>query len=639
MRRGPGERLPAEHGHGSTRSAGRPARASGSTAASRPARWSARTTTRWSPRSSPTRPTPGRGRPPPGRGAARRRCCSARSTNRDQLDRADGPHRGRRRRRRRLRHRVARPPPVARRSAPDLRSSPPRRWPSPTAGVGRPRRCCAGDPGRVAQQPDASRRSSASASHVVALPPRPRRRGASTSPSTAIPWSRPRTSTDDRRATTGRAARSPRCSRRTARCASTSPPRYPSTRRGRPRRLARRADARQRCCACSSTSATQVVAGQALLTMEAMKMEHTVVAPAAGTVAEVLVPPGQQLDSGQTAREDRVVSDGPRGTRPIRIANCSGFYGDRISAAREMVEGVLARPIDVLTGDWLAELTMLILRKAAAAQRRGRLRRHVPDPDGAGARHVRRPRHQGRHQRRRAQPGRLRRARSATSATRLGLDGQRRPRRGRRPARPHRRPAAAAAPTSTPAQPFTATAVSANAYLGGWGIARALAGGADVVVCPRVTDAAVVVGPAAWWWDWAVDDWDRARRRRRRRPRHRVRRADAPAATTRSSTSSPSLAKPLGFPIAEIDRDGNIGDHQAPRHRRASSTSARSPPSCSTRSGPPAYAQPRRDHPLRHDPGQRGRPRPGALVGTSRLAGAGRRPRSASTTRAATATG
>ncbi len=45
---------------------------------------------------------------------------------------------------------------------------------------------------------------------------------------------------------------------------------------------------------------------------------------------------------------------------PIRIANCSGFFGDRLSAAREMVEG---GPIDVLTGDWLAELTMLILAR------------------------------------------------------------------------------------------------------------------------------------------------------------------------------------------------------------------------------------------------------------------------------------
>ena len=51
------------------------------------------------------------------------------------------------------------------------------------------------------------------------------------------------------------------------------------------------------------------------------------------------------------------------GGRPVRIANCSGFYGDRLAAAREMVDG---GPIDVLTGDYLAELTMLILAKAQA---------------------------------------------------------------------------------------------------------------------------------------------------------------------------------------------------------------------------------------------------------------------------------
>ena len=45
---------------------------------------------------------------------------------------------------------------------------------------------------------------------------------------------------------------------------------------------------------------------------------------------------------------------------PVRIANCSGFFGDRLAAAAEMVRG---GPIDVLTGDWLAELTMLILAR------------------------------------------------------------------------------------------------------------------------------------------------------------------------------------------------------------------------------------------------------------------------------------
>ena len=42
----------------------------------------------------------------------------------------------------------------------------------------------------------------------------------------------------------------------------------------------------------------------------------------------------------------------------IKIANCSGFYGDKLSAAKDLVEG---GPIDVLTGDYLAELTMAIL--------------------------------------------------------------------------------------------------------------------------------------------------------------------------------------------------------------------------------------------------------------------------------------
>ena len=51
--------------------------------------------------------------------------------------------------------------------------------------------------------------------------------------------------------------------------------------------------------------------------------------------------------------------------------------------------------------------------------------------------------------------------------------------------------------------------VTANAYLGSRGIIKALELGADVVVCPRVTDAAVVLGPAAWKFGWATNDWDR----------------------------------------------------------------------------------------------------------------------------------
>src|SRR3990167_1448940 len=60
-----------------------------------------------------------------------------------------------------------------------------------------------------------------------------------------------------------------------------------------------------------------------------------------------------------------------RGTRPLRIANFSGFFGDRASALTEMLRG---GPVDVLTGDYLAEVTMLVLAKT-----------RLKDPEGGYA--------------------------------------------------------------------------------------------------------------------------------------------------------------------------------------------------------------------------------------------------------------
>ena len=59
---------------------------------------------------------------------------------------------------------------------------------------------------------------------------------------------------------------------------------------------------------------------------------------------------------GEGTASERVMSG------VLRVGNCSGFYGDRLSAMREMLEG---GELDVLTGDYLAELTMLILGKDA----------------------------------------------------------------------------------------------------------------------------------------------------------------------------------------------------------------------------------------------------------------------------------
>jgi hypothetical protein len=200
-------------------------------------------------------------------------------------------------------------------------------------------------------------------------------------------------------------------------------------------------------------------------------------------------------------------ADGPR--RPVRIANSSGFYGDRGAAAQEMVEG---GPIDVLTGDYLAELTMLILWKARAKDPSAGYARTVlsqlePVLGTCLDRGIKIVNNAGG-----LNPAGLA-ADLQALAGRLGLHPKIAyltgddllPRLGDLMASGQplahldsRQPLAAAA----------GMPVTANAYLGGWGITAALAAGADIVICPRVTDASLVSGPAAWWHGWARDDFD-----------------------------------------------------------------------------------------------------------------------------------
>jgi Acyclic terpene utilisation family protein AtuA len=194
--------------------------------------------------------------------------------------------------------------------------------------------------------------------------------------------------------------------------------------------------------------------------------------------------------------------------RPIRIANCSGFLGDRPEAAREMVEG---GPIDVLTGDYLAELTMALLWKLRQRGRPGYAASFLTQIEPVlgrclddGIRIV-------------VNAGGLDPAGLATAlgdlADRLGLSPSIAyvtgddvlPRLGEL--------AASGAElrhldTGERLVDADIEPVTANAYLGGWPIADALGRGADVVVCPRVTDASLVVGPAAWWFAWPRDDVD-----------------------------------------------------------------------------------------------------------------------------------
>ena len=133
-------------------------------------------------------------------------------------------------------------------------------------------------------------------------------------------------------------------------------------------------------------------------------------------------------------------------------------------------------------------------------------------------------------------------------------------------------------------------ALTANAYLGGFGIKAALDAGAQVVVTGRVTDAALVVGPAAHRFGWEPGDLDAL--------------AGAVVAGhviecgTQATGGNyaffervPGLEHP-GFPIAEVEADGSSTITKHARHRWSRSPSAPSPPSCSTRSAGPAYANP-----------------------------------------------
>jgi hypothetical protein len=177
--------------------------------------------------------------------------------------------------------------------------------------------------------------------------------------------------------------------------------------------------------------------------------------------------------------------------RPIRIGNASGFYGDRRSAVHEMLTG---GPLDVLTGDYLSELTMMILgRDRMKDPRRGYAKTFLPQLEAGlglalerGVKIV-------------ANAGGLNPAGLADAlrelADRLGL--------ALRVGYVTGDDLLDRADELGLGAPMTA-----NAYLGGWGVAACLRAGADVVVTGRITDASLVVGPAAAAFGWARDDFD-----------------------------------------------------------------------------------------------------------------------------------
>jgi hypothetical protein len=260
-------------------------------------------------------------------------------------------------------------------------------------------------------------------------------------------------------------------------------------------------------------------------------------------------------------------------TRAVRIANCSGFYGDRFSAAREMLAG----PIDVLTGDYLAELTMLILWKARRKDESlgyaTTFLRQMQDVLGTclerGGRGRLRPQPRG-------WPPRLPSSPDARVAYLTGDDLA--------PAvRDHRPTARVHQPRHRRRWPRPNSVVTANAYLGGWASRRpgGLARHRDLRPGHRREPGhrarCLVHG-------WARDDWDAPV------PRRAGRIECGPQATGGNHSFTGDHRPPVpGFPSpgrAEQQRH-----HQARRHG-GSSRSAPSPPSCSTRSANPPTSTP-----------------------------------------------
>ncbi|AKF79030.1 exopolyphosphatase [Myxococcus fulvus 124B02] len=222
---------------------------------------------------------------------------------------------------------------------------------------------------------------------------------------------------------------------------------------------------------------------------------------------------------------------------PLRIGNASGFYGDRFSAVREMLEG---GQLDVLTGDYLAELTMLILgrdrmKDPATGYAKTFLRQMEQCLGLALEKKVRIVANAGG-----LNPAGLAEALRALN-DKLGLKA--------RIAHVEGDDLSGSAEELGLGSPITA-----NAYLGGWGIAECLRAGADIVVTGRVTDASLVVGPAAAHFGWKKDDWDKL--------------AGAMVAGhvlecgTQATGGNYSFFKEIdvrrpGFPLAEVFADGS----------------------------------------------------------------------------------
>ena len=226
------------------------------------------------------------------------------------------------------------------------------------------------------------------------------------------------------------------------------------------------------------------------------------------------------------------------GRNAVRIGNASGFYGDRPSAFRELLE---AGDVDVLTGDYLAELTMLILaRDKARDPSLGYARTFVAQfEDCIGL----------------AMERGVRLVVNAGGLNPAGLAGRLRELSAGLGLAVRVAHVEGDDLTDRAGELGLGEPLAANAYLGGFGIAECLRAGADVIITGRVTDASLVVGPAAARFGWSPGDVDAI--------------AGAMAAGhviecgTQATGGNYAFFRTIadlrrpGFPVAEVEADGS----------------------------------------------------------------------------------
>ena len=238
----------------------------------------------------------------------------------------------------------------------------------------------------------------------------------------------------------------------------------------------------------------------------------------------------------------------------LRVANCSGFYGDRLDAAKEMIDG---GPVDVLTGDYLAELTMTILYNQRKSRKTGYVGTFLKQVKAVAEHCINNgikivSNAGGLNPKGMAEEIEKIYEELGLSAKVAYIDGD--------DLVPDLESLQSSGETftniDTGVDLDASDVVTANTYFGAWGIKEALDNGADIVICPRVTDAAVVIGPAAWKFNWARDDYDALAGALA--AGHIIECGAQCCGGNYSFFDEVPSYRDVGYPIAEIEADGSF---------------------------------------------------------------------------------